>query len=167
MWKSANNPSVHVFYVNKSLAALEVTLRFKDENCGYASQYLSQEHTPLVKTLSSFTRIRNEVEYELLSGLSGFLTMLSPSKKDEVTESHNHVFALGLHNIWVRDALVAFSAFAFSARDHTLRGLAYNSYQSSIKEVQRRIAMQNCMDYSEELLVATMFLGLVEVSYAQ
>lgn len=167
MWKSANNPSIHFFHVNKSLAILETTLRVKDENCDYVSHYPSFGHTPLGRAISGFVAIRNDIEYGLLRRLSGFLTMLSPSKKEEVMESHNHVFGIGLQNMWVRNGLIAFAAFAFSARGENLRGLAYNAYQLSIKEVQTQIAMPNYADYSEELLVATLFLGLIEVSHTR
>lgn len=167
MWKNAVHQSVHFFHVNKSLAILETTLRVKDENCDYDIHLTTLRHTPLGKALSGFAAIRNDVEHGLISRLSGFLTMLSPARKEAVVESHNHVFAIGLQDLWVRNALVAFAAFAFSARDESLRGLAYNAYQRSIKEVQTRILLPNYAAYSEELLVATMFLGLVEVSHPE
>lgn len=100
----------------------------------------------------------------LLTKLATFLTMLSPSKQDLIATSNAHVFCIGLEKLWVRDALVAFAAFAFSARDSNLRPVSYRAYQRAISQVQQQIRCFDWFEDRDELLVASLFLGMIEVS---
>lgn len=83
---------------------------------------------------------------------------------NNVSESYTHVYQVGFQQLWVRDAIIAFTAFAFFTRDRSLRALTYKSYQLATREVCSNIMQPGYAENAEDLLIVTLFLGLMEVS---
>lgn len=89
--------------------------------------------------------------------------MLASPKAQNYHIDHSHVFTVALQNLRVRDALVAFTAFMMSPRIGSLRAYAYKHYNMAVGYVQREISNQRHVDKVDELLVITVFLGMMEV----
>lgn len=82
----------------------------------------------------------------------------------EQGRDHTHVFRVGLQNLWVRDGLLAFSAFVLSNRAQSLRAMAYEYYSKSVARVQKEMMSGQLHENMDQMLITTLFLGLIEVS---
>lgn len=148
--------------VNTALSKVDAIVRARDETCIYAYD-IPPSASPHYILSPGYKGIRNETEEMLLTKLGTFLTMLSPSKQDMITASNTHLFCVGLEELWVRDALVAFAAFAFSPRYSNLRSISYKAYERAICQVQYQIRRFDWFEHGDKLLIASLFLGMIEV----
>lgn len=156
---------IHFLPSNQRLASLSVSLRSHSEVCNYVVSSVSQGYLtyPRLSPDPGYPPLRNVTEHRLIETLVGFLTMLMAPQIQPSKPDHRHVFGAALKEPWIRDTLLAFSAFVSSARDESLRTIAYRYYSSSIQQVQQRIGDQIDATRREELLIATLFLGMFEV----
>lgn len=116
---------------------------------------------------NGFASLRGADEQVLLMRLTGFLQgLLKPQMQAD--DSHvSHAITVGLESLWVRDALLAFMSFICSARIVQGRVNAYVHYARALKGIRSCIDTIDSSHDKERLLVACLFLGMVEVNIRQ
>lgn len=167
IWRGKNNLVTHLMSGNKVLNTTQAMMRVHDEQVDYpASPFAALNLSYPQKAVScGHVPLRTETEHRLLQMLPGFLDMFILPRTRLLQPDYSHEYAVALQTSWVRNALVAFSAFVASARDSSLRLVAYENYQAAVRSVQQIVAWSTYTDVREELLIATLFLGLMEVMF--
>lgn len=166
VWAGSDEVAKYLINSSKILSDISMTLWLHPEICSYEQHVLLPDNLQsLSYSLSpGFVPIRSQTKHYLLTKLAGFLNMLISSKVQLSISDHDHVFAAGLQNLSVRNAMIAFSAFVSSARMQSLRLTAYEHYHKSIRNVRNMVTRLHSSRDAEEMLIASLFLGMIEVS---
>lgn len=163
IWRGFDNAAIHVLPSSKALGRVHDALHKQDEMRTFTMSGASPANQccPRLAISHGCVPLRSSTEHKLLVNLNSFLNMLTLS---ESNRDHTHILRVGMQTLWVRDAMLAFSAYVLSARTQPLRTTAYQYYSASVATVQKKVQPGQLFSERENLLVATLFLAMMDVS---
>lgn len=110
--------------------------------------------------------LRDAEEHRSLVKLAAYLSMLTFNRRSNEEVSSGFEFAVALQEVWVRDALLAFAVFVSGGKDRNKIWAKVSPYYSSAtKSVRHYVAHGPDESRMEQLLVASQFLGMIDVSH--